>query len=703
MALLNFALRGKLPIIQQTEAAECGLACLSMIASFHGHRIDLNSLRRRHPISLNGVTLRSLIQVASHLHLASRPLHYEMENLSQLRKPAILHWDMSHFVVLKSTTRKGIVVHDPARGENFYPFSEASKHLTGVALELTPSEEFIPKNEKLRLPLSIFLAQLSGSGHALIQVLILSIILQALVLVAPLYAQLTIDEVIGRGDVDLLVVLALGFGLLVFIKAATAAIRSIILLVIQNVMHFQLGARLFHHLIRLPIFFFEKRHIGDLLSRFSSLQPIRNLLAEGLIAGILDGVMAAITLAMIFLYSTQLAAVIVGAFLLYGSLRLALYKVIWERTEATIQAQAHENSTFIESVRAIQSLKIFNRESERESQWLNRYSDVVGANVRLGRAKIAFSTLNEVIFGLESIITIYLAARLALNNVLTAGMIFAILSYKQQFTDKAVQLLERVLDFRILGLHLERLADIALTPIERGHDRPIAYTRQIQGRLELRNVYFRYSESDAYVLEDINLTIEPGQFVTIMGPSGGGKTTLIKIMLGLLEPTTGEVLIDGIPLPTVGCRAYREQVGAVMQEDQLLSGSIADNICFSDPEFDQQRMIGCCQLAGIHPEIMALPMTYNSLVGDMGSSLSGGQKQRLLLARALYRKPRILFLDEGTAHLDLENERYINQSLTRLEMTRVSVAHRPNISAGADRVIRIAKKVEMDAPKLMQA
>ena len=285
--------------------------------------------------------------------------------------------------------------------------------------------------------------------------------------------------------------------------------------------------------------FFEKRHIGDLLSRFSSLQPIRNLLAEGLIAGMLDGVMAAITLAMIFIYSVQLGMVVLSAFALYSILRLALYRIIWERTEATIQAQAQENSTFIESVRAIQSLKIFNRESERESQWLNRYSDVVGANVRLGRAKIAFTTLNEVIFGLESIITIYLAARLALGNLLTAGMIFAILSYKQQFTEKAVQLMERVLDFRILGLHLERLSDIALTPLERGHDRPIAYTREIRGRIELRNVYFRYSESDAYVLENITITIEPGEFVTIMGPRGGGKTTLIKIMLGLLEPTSG--------------------------------------------------------------------------------------------------------------------------------------------------------------------
>src|SRR5207248_3791014 len=178
-----------------------------------------------------------------------------------------------------------------------------------------------------------------------------------------------------------------------------------------------------------------------------------------------------------------------------------------------------------------------------------------------------------------------------------------------------------------------------------------------------------------------SLTINAGRFVTITGPSGGGKTTLVKIMLGLLEPTAGEVFVDGVPLATLGARVYRESVGAVMQDDQLLSGSIADNICFFDPVYDQQRMIDCAQLAGIHQEIMAMPMTYNSLIGDMGSSLSGGQKQRLLLARALYRRPRILFLDEGTAHLDVENERHINESLTGLRVTRVSVAHRPDISA----------------------
>ena len=692
--LLNFSGRRRLPIFLQTEAAECGLACLAMIASYHGHRVDLNALRRRYPVSLKGVTLKALMQVAEQLHLACRPLRFELELLKQLRLPCIVHWDMNHFVVLKSVTPKEIVVHDPGIGERFLTMAEASRHLTGVALEVTPSNDFSRTGEQEvaeRLPLSAFWSHMRGLGQALLQILALSVVLELFVIASPYYMQLTVDEVIARGDANLLTVLALGFALLTAINVATTALRSIVLLFVQNTIHFQIGARLFRHLLRLPLNFFEKRHIGDVLSRFGSIEPIRDLLSEGLISALIDGVMALITLAMIFFYSVTLAAVVVAAFVMYVILRLALFRTFWLRSQDLIQAKARENSNFIETLRAVQSLKLFNRETERETQWLNRYADTVNASIRIGRTRIAFKTANDAIFGLANIVTVYLAAQMVLSNLLTVGMIFAFMAYKRQFTDKAVLLLEKALEIRLLGLHLERISDIALSKLEAGHDRPLEDGRRIWGKIELRNVCFRYAESEPYVLDNVNMMIEAGQFVTIMGPSGGGKTTLIKIMLGLLEPTSGEVLIDGIPLSTIDVRNYREQVGAVMQDDQLLSGSIADNICFFDATFDHQRMIDCAQMAGIHDEIMAMPMGYNSLIGDMGSSLSGGQKQRVLLARALYRLPRILILDEGTAHLDVEKEKQINERLRALRMTRVSVAHRAEIAGGADAILRIGR------------
>jgi ATP-binding cassette subfamily B protein RaxB len=689
--VLNFSGRTRLPIIRQTEAAECGLACLAMITSFYGHRVDLNTLRRRYPVSLKGVTLRSMTQLASHLQMACRPIRFELSDLRQIRTPAVVHWDMNHFVVLKGVTAKGIKIHDPATGERWLSKSEASNHLTGVALELYPAEGFRPKNEQNRLGFWTFWGSTRGTTHAIAQVFALSVVLEALVIAAPFYMQITIDEVIAKGDVDLLGVIALGFGLLVVFKIVATTIRSFIILILQNTFDFEIGARLFHHLIRLPLMYFEKRHIGDVLSRFASIEPIRDQLSQGLIAAVIDGVMAIATLVMIFVYSPQLAGIVLIALLLYVAVRVSLYRWLRQLSQAAIESKAQETSTFIETLRAIQTLKLFNRENERESTWLNRYGEVINSHVRLGRATITFATLNSVIFGFENIITVYFAARLALDNVLTVGMIFAFMSYKQHFVEKTVLLLEEVLEFRLLELHLERLSDIALTPVERGHDLSQGYPRPIHGQIELRNVCFRYSEFEPPVLNNVNLLVRAGEFVTIMGPSGGGKTTLIKVMLGLLEPTSGQVLIDGVPLSTIGTRAYRENVAAVMQDDQLLSGSVADNISFFDPMFDHERMIQCAELAGIHDEIMAMPMSYNSLIGDMGSSLSGGQKQRVLLARALYRQPRILFLDEGTAHLDTENEKHINENLRHLDMTRISVAHRPEIASGTDRIVRIGE------------
>jgi ATP-binding cassette subfamily B protein RaxB len=689
--MLNFTGRAKLPLIRQTEASECGLACVAMVACYHGWHTDLNTLRRRYPISLKGAKLRDLMQLAAQLKLTCRPLRVELEQLGQLHLPAILHWDMNHFVVLKSVTRRGVVIHDPANGEAQLTFAEASPHLTGVALELRPAEEFCVADDRARLPFKTFWGRISGSAHAMLQILALSFVLEVILLAAPFYMQMTVDEVIARGDLDLLTVLALGFALLTLIKIVTTALRSFIVIILQNTLSFQIGARLFRHLIRLPMSFFEKRHVGDVLSRFGSIEPIRNMIAEGMILGLIDGLMAVLTLVMVFVYSIPLGMIACFAFLLYAVLRISLFRVLWRRNDEVIQSKAQENSTFIESLRAVQSLKLLNAENEREGQWLNRYAGFVNANVRLGRAQIAFKTVNDAIFGFETIVSIYVAARLALDNVLTVGMIIAFMSYKQQFIERAVMLVEKVLDYRLLGLHLERLSDIALTPVEAGHERPLSYSPVVQGAIELRNVSFRYAETEPFVLENINLSINPGQFVTIMGPSGSGKTTLMKIIVGLLEPSAGDVFVDGSPISSVGQRVYREHIGAVMQEDQLLSGSIADNICCFEPDFDEQHMKHCTQVAGIHEEIMRMPMTYNTLIGDMGSSLSSGQKQRVLLARALYRRPKILCLDEGTAHLDVEKEREINTNLRGLMMTRVSVAHRPDITTGADNVFQMVK------------
>jgi ATP-binding cassette subfamily B protein RaxB len=680
-----FAGFGRLPEIRQAAASECGLACLAMIASYYGRQSDLNTLRREYPVSLKGATLAMVMETAGKLGLAGRPLRLEIEHLRDLRAPAILHWDMNHFVVLRQVGRSGLTIHDPAFGMRRYSFTEASKHFTGVALELVPDETFRPQCAIKKLSLFDFLGQISGLGPVLIQTLILSLVLQLYVLATPFYMQIVVDNAIAKNDHDLLLVLALGFALFLLINTGATLIRARLLTYAQRTLAFQMGTGLFRHLLRLPMSYFEKRHVGDLVSRFTSTEPVRALLAEGLVTALIDGTMAFLTAAMMFVYSRALGFVVLAALALYFALRVGFYHLMRRRSLDLIEAKSRESTTFIETMRAVQSIKIFTRESERCAVWMNRYAQVVQAEASTSFLKQAFRVANDAIFGLENVVIIYLGARAALAGDMTVGMLFAFISYKQQFVDKAARLIERAIEFRMLDLHLERLTDVAGAEPEQGHFRPVAYQQPIEGNLEVRDLCFRYAEGEPFVLRDIKFDVRAGDYLAITGPSGCGKTTLLKVILGLLEPTSGEILIDGVPLRILGHQAFRKSIGVVMQDDQLLSGSIADNICFFDESFELEHMMHCAELAGIHEEICRMPMAYNSLIGDMGTSLSGGQKQRILLARALYRRPRLLFMDEGTSHLDIATERQVTGAIKALGLTRLIIAHRPETIASAPR------------------
>ena len=688
---LQFWSRSSLPIILQSEAAECGLASLAMVASFHGHQSDLVSLRQRFSVSLEGATLLDIMQFAEKLALSSRPLRIELEDLDALQTPCILHWDMNHFVVLKKGNDKRIVIHDPASGEKTLTFEEASKHFTGIALELTPTKSFEKQETKPTLRFSDFWSRISGLKQSLILIFTLSMLLQVFTLAAPYYIQLVIDDVILTSDTSLLTVLAVGFLLVMVFEIATNALRGFTLLHFGNQMNIQLGANLFHHLVRLPLSYFEKRHMGDVVSRFGSLQEVKRLLTTGVIEAIIDGLMAIITLAMIFFYSPTLSVVVLVAVLVYTGVRIAMYKPFRTISEQEIMARAEENSNFMETVRGIQTIKLFGSEVKREGQWQNRYANAINQNIRLGNYKIGYDAINRAIFGVENIIVVYLAAHLVIEGGFSTGMLFAFMSYKRQFMEKTANLIEKLIEFKMLGLHFERIADIAMT--EKEDLQPdLVKQHKIKGNIEVKNLCFAYSDAAPNVLNNLNLTIKAGESVAITGPSGCGKTTLLKVMLGLNAVKNGEVLIDGVALDKIGARQYRQQIAVVMQDDELLSGSVADNIAFFDTQIDMDRVLYCAELAAIHNDISLMPMGYDSLIGDMGSSLSGGQKQRIILARALYKQPKILFMDEATSHLDTSLEHDINEAVSRLGMTRVIIAHRKETIASAEREIKLEIK-----------
>jgi ATP-binding cassette subfamily B protein RaxB len=693
-----FAGRARLPMVQQSEASECGLACLAMIASYHGRQVDLAGLRHRFAISLKGMTMKSLVEMAQELDLSGRGLRLEPEALATLRTPAVLHWDMNHFVTLKSVQGARVVIHDPAVGVRTLTIEEVGRHFTGVALELTPTPGFRRGDEIRRLKLSELCGRIDGLGGAAGQALVLSLVLQVFVLASPFYMQIAVDEGVLQGDHGLLVALAVGFGLLMLIKLTADALRARVLLALSTVVNVQMVANLFHHLLRLPLDWFEKRHIGDMVSRFGATRPITDLISQGLVAAMVDGVMALLTLAALLVYSPFLAAIVVGALALQVALRLFSFSLLRDRELAAIEAIAREQTCFIETARAMQAIKLFGAERDREGLWLGRTVAAINRRSELAGLQLGLRIANDAIYGIENLLVVYVGARLAIDSRLTVGMLFAFMSYQQQFLEKATRLLETAIQVRMLDLHLSRISDIALAAPEPGLDRGPLFMEPLTGALELRDVGFRYADAEPDILSGFTLRIEAGRMLAVTGPSGGGKTTLLKVMLGLLRPSRGEIFVDGRRLDDIGAACFRSQVAAVMQDDALLSGSIAENITFFDAQPDLRHMRDCAQLAGIDPEIMAMPMNYNTLVGELGTGLSGGQRQRLFLARALYRRPRILFMDEGTSHLDIAKEREVNAALTSLNITRVIIAHRPETIAAADRVVEVrGGRVVMDS------
>lgn len=678
-----------LPVILQTEATECGLACLGMVAGYHGRRTDLAQLRRQFSISQHGATLGQLIGIAGALGLASRPLRLDLEDLDQLRTPCILHWNLNHFVVLKKVTRRGLLIHDPASGLRRVSLDETSRSFTGVALELWPSADFRPSAPPPAIRFRDLIGRVDGLLGAGAQVLALAVALEIFALVSPFYLQWVIDHVLVSADRDLLTTLALGFGLLLIIQEIFGALRSWILLHIGTNLSLQWRTNVFAHLVRLPVSYFERRHLGDIVSRFGAVDEIQSKLTASFFSALIDGLMSVVTLVMMFIYSPPLAWLAVGAMVAYGLIRAMWFRPLRLATEQEIVHHASQQSHFLETVRGIKAVKLFQRQNERRSSWLGLVAEQVNAGVRTQRLSIAFQTTNGLLFGLVGIAILWMGARLALDGAMTVGVLMAFKAYKDQFDNRVAGLVEKYFELRMLRLQGERLADIVLTKPESAPALAQTADTAPVPEIRLQGVRFRYAETDPWVVDGIDLTIPPGQSVAFVGPSGCGKTTLINLILGVFPPGEGDVMIGDASLRRNGGEAMRSVVGTVMQDDTLFAGSIADNICFFDPTPDRARIEECARMAQVHEEIAALPMGYNTLVGDMGTVLSGGQKQRLFLARALYKRPRILILDEATSHLDVEKEQAVNQAIQSLNLTRILIAHRPETILSAERVVAL--------------
>ncbi len=689
---LRFGWGASLPMIMQTEAAECGLACLAMIVGYHGQPCEIAEMRRRLSASLKGVNLKHLVGMSERLGFASRPVRLDLDEVPMLQLPCILHWDLNHFVVLQRVSggRGGnAVIHDPAVGVRKMSMAALSKHFTGIALELTPVGTLAPAQDAPRVRMSSVLGRMVGLRRSLAQLFTLALAIEVFAVASPLFMQWVVDHALVSADRDLLLVLALGFGLMLLLRTTVSAMRGWVVIVLGASLKVQGRANLFSHLVHLPSAYFEARHLGDVMSRFASQETILQAITTELVETVLDGLLASLTLVIMFVFAPLLSVMVVGGALVYALLRWLSYTPLRHASAEAIVWGARRDSHLLETLRGIKTIKLFNGQDGRRAHWLNLLVETVNRQLVAQKLRLLFRIANSALLGTLVVLVVWLGANQVLAQQMSIGMLLAFIAYKDQFLDRISDLIDRAVDLTMLRLHAARLADIALTtPEPRGQSADFDGPGQPVS-LEVRNLRYRYSDTDPWVLDGVSFRVEPGETVAIIGASGCGKTTLLKILASLLPPVEGQLLADGVSLAHLGVTRWRSMLGVVMQDDQLFAGSVADNICFFAEQPSARRIKECARQAALHEEIAAMPMGYHTLVGDMGTVLSGGQKQRLLLARALYRRPSVLLLDEATSHLDVSNEHRVSAAIRASRLTCIIVAHRPETIRTADRVINL--------------
>ncbi len=688
-----FAGRHRLPMIFQAEANECGLACLAMVVSHRGRATDIRSIRESSNLPAFGTSLKHLTRAAAAAGLKTRSLKLELEDVPRLSTPAILHWDLDHFVVLKKFSRGKAVIHDPAVGVRKYPLRELGDHFTGIAVEFAMAGAATAGSPARRLRLRDLVRFTHGAARGMALILLLSILVQACSLLSPLYLQLVIDQGLARGDMDLVLVVALLFGLLMLARVALGHVRALVTMQFSIRLGFEMVSGIFTHLLKLPLRFFERREMGDLVSRFSSLEKISGLISQDMITVLVDGLLSILSLALLFIYSPLLASVCLGFVISAMLLKVGSLPGEKLRRQETIVRAAKSESRLMENIRWASVVKNYAIEEQRTVDWQNHYANSANAGYQLGTFQLWFGSAQNLLFGIEQILVIYLGATLISSGSLTIGQLMGFIFLKQHFSSSVLAMFPKLAELRLMQLDLERIADIALEEVEQIDAAANLPSRAFGGEVRGEKLRFSYSADEQPLFEELDFQVEPGETLVVTGPSGCGKSTLLKLIAGLEQPDAGRLLYDRASLRKLGLSRLRAGTAAVLHSDGLLAGDIAFNINLEDEPFNQARLEDACRRACILPEIQSLPLGFNTRVGELGNSLSAGQVQRVLLARALYKRPKLLLLDESLACLNDAVARQILLNIGELRIAVVLVTHNPVLAALGARQIALSGAV----------
>jgi ATP-binding cassette subfamily B protein RaxB len=639
----------------------------------------------------HGTTLNALATVAQKAGLKTRALSLDIEEIRELRLPCVLHWSLNHFVVLVAVKGKRFVINDPALGRRVVHHKEISENFSGIALEAWPDSGFVQEKQRSRLKLRELMHNIVGLKSALTKILMLSVVIETVNLLLPMGTQVVTDHVITAHDENLLLVICVGLMFFTIFKTWVSMMRAWVSLKLNTLTDVQWKTSFFDHLIGLPLAFFEKRQLGDIQSRFASLDTIRSTFTNSIVSGIIDSIMTIGLLVMLSLYGGWLVWVVLGFTLCYAAMRAITYKFYRAINEELIVKRARSGSHFMETLYGIATIKSLNLKNRRSQHWLNTNIDVSNAGLKQTRFDMLFGGINTFINSTDQVVILWLGAQMVMDNTMTIGMYMAFNAYRGQFAQRAASLIDLTMQLKMLSLHNERISEIVYSEPEAESPVRKIFADDVGVSLEVQNLAYQYDLLSKPVFSNVNLSVAAGESVALIGASGIGKTTLLKVMSGLLTPERGDIFIGGFDINKIGINNFRSNIACVLQEDRLFSGSIADNISGFDEEMDRALLVDCAMRCNIHEEILRMPMGYETIIGELGAGISGGQKQRLLIARALYQKPKILFMDEATSHLDINNEKMVNAAIESLNITRIIIAHRPSTIASADRIIDLAK------------
>jgi ABC-type bacteriocin/lantibiotic exporter with double-glycine peptidase domain len=666
--------RRRVPVVQQLSAAECGAACLTMVLGYFGKTMPLEEVRELCAADRDGVNALTLLNAASLCGLRGRGVKIEIDQLELLERGTILHWQFNHFVVFEQLRAGAVDVVDPALGRRRIPLETFRKQFTGVALLLEPGEGFMPE-ERRRDYLSRAIKQVLGRTGLLPRILVTSLLVQVAVLAVPMLTAQLVDQVVPRADRHLLGLLAVAVGAMVLFNFVGTLVRGHLLLHLRTLVDVRMTLTFIDHLANLPYSYFQLRSAGDLMMRLNSNSTVRELLTSSVLSGVLDGLMVVLYLAIMVAISPPMG----GLVLLCGLANLAVYLMSRSKQRdlaaQSLQLEAKSQSYQVEMLTSMETLKAMGSEPRAVAHWSGLFVDVLNASIERGRLGTTVEAVTSALRLGAPLTILGIGAVLVLQGKLSLGMMLAFDALAVGFLNPLSKLVDTALQLEMMGRTLERLNEVLDSPTEQNAS-PARRPHRLSGHVALDRVSFRYGPLAPYVVQELSVEIQPGQFVAVVGRSGAGKTTLAHLLIGLYRPTSGKILFDGVELSELDLRSVRQQIGVVTQSHHLFGATIRENVALADPSLPMSAVMEAAKLADIHDDIVAMPLGYHTPLVDRGASISGGQRQRLALARALVRKPALLLLDEATSALDAVSEAKIHRALTELRCTRIVIAHR---------------------------